>query len=165
MPPTYRQVLDIPPVGDPIDVLADRVDHHGHVDTADYFNLSTRSATAVFAALGLSFEHTAVRGAGLFSVAQHLEYHAECLVGDRLTTHTVLLARTSRVLHGQTYLVNRTRQEVSHTSEFVSLYVDLTTRAATDFDRDVLAGIDSRLALVRDLDWTPVPPGDLFRPR
>jgi hypothetical protein len=70
--------------------------------------------------------------------------------------HQRLIGRTDKVVHGLSFVVDRTRGSVANTLEFVSLHVDLRTRRSTPFPPERAAMIDERLGIDQALPW-PAP--------
>lgn len=49
-------------------------------------------------------------------------------MGDTVTVHVRLLGRSSKVVHGISFLLDSTRERLSNTFEFASVHVDLDAR-------------------------------------
>jgi acyl-CoA thioester hydrolase len=163
--PTYQQVQEIRPAVAPILVTAEQTDANGHLNIRWYFDHCATGLNAVFTDLGISLEHNQHTGRGLFTLSQHLEYHAESMLGDLITARVALLHRTGKIVNGITYLANETRGTVAHSSEYLALYVDLDTRRGTNFGETTAQRMDEHLARTAALSWVPDPPGKLFAPR
>ena len=76
----------------------------------------------------------------MFALEQHLTYRREVLVGDEVAVHLRLLARSEKLVHLVSYLVNHTRQEVAASMEALEAYVAYDTRRAAPFSPGRPAG-------------------------
>lgn len=137
-------------------VPADFADGNGHVNIRHYLALHDEAGWAAFDALGLNEEYRQRTGYSLFDLEHHIRYDDEMLVGDDVSVHQRLVGRTDKVVHGLSFVVDRTRGSVANTLEFVSLHVDLRTRRSTPFPPERAAMIDERLGIDQALPW-PAP--------
>ncbi|WP_034269261.1 thioesterase family protein [Haloechinothrix halophila] len=119
-------------------------DLNGHMNIKHYFELQSFAAWGVFRRVGYEDERRPDEGA--FTLEQHLRYHNEVLVGQEVSAHVVLLDRSDKVVHGISFLVNRTTDQVANTLEFVSAHVDLTQRRISPFPTRIADALDAELA-------------------
>jgi acyl-CoA thioesterase FadM len=62
-------------------VPSESADGNGHLNMAQYLSLHDRALRLYFTELGMGPRYRDVERRGLFTVEQHLAYHAEGLVG------------------------------------------------------------------------------------
>lgn len=130
-------------------------DLNGHVNVRGHYDLHMDAAESAFMTeLGVDEDFLERTGQSSFSVAHHVQFHHEILVGHEVSAHLRILGRGSKTIHAVTILVNRTTGEIASTLEFVEAYVDLTTRRATAIAPDVAERIDTLLAEHTELDWS-----------
>ncbi|WP_134765227.1 thioesterase family protein [Nocardioides sp. 1609] len=135
------------------EVTADLVDANGHLNVRHHMALHDEGGWAFFAALGFTSERIEEGRHNFFDLEHHVRYLAEAHLGERLSVHHRLVARTSKALHLVSYLVNDTTDTVASTLEVITLMVDLDTRRPVDLTDDEVAVIDARLAADRALGW------------
>jgi acyl-CoA thioester hydrolase len=129
-------------------------DGNGHLNMARYLTLHDEALWPHHAALGMGEEYREVRRRGLFTLEQHLAYHAEVLVGETVTVHCRSLSRTEKLLHGMSFVVNATRAQLANTLEYVIAHVDLDRRRVIPFGEDVAAAIDEEIGGHGQRGWT-----------
>lgn len=150
--PTVDQVRQLPSSFRVV-VSSESADGNGHLNMAKYLSLHDAALWEYNAGLGFDRQRRDVARRGLFTLEQHLAYHAEVLVGDLVTVRCRVLERTSKLMHGVSFIVNETNTELSNTMEFVTAYVDLEHRRVVQFDTEVAAVVDRELASHRALGW------------
>ncbi|MET1133246.1 MAG: thioesterase family protein [Aeromicrobium sp.] len=133
-------------------------DLNGHVNVRGHYDLHMDAAEASWESqMGLDQAFLDRTGQSSFSVAHHVQFHHEILVGHEVSAHLRILGRAAKTVHAVTILANRTTGEIASTLEFVEAYVDLTTRRATEFAPEVAERIDALLAQHAALPWS-LPP-------
>lgn len=150
--PTYEQVLEL---AAPIDrtVPPEFIDENGHMNIGRYLELG---GTALWQRcqieLGMPEDYIATRGMSTFTAEHHLTYYAEILEGERVSVHPRLIARSDKVLHTATMILNRTRQQLACVVEATLVHMDMTARRPTPFPDDVADLADAALK-ADDLAW------------
>ncbi|WP_313406180.1 thioesterase family protein [Aeromicrobium sp.] len=130
-------------------------DLNGHVNVRGHYDLHMDAAEGSFTTqLGVDESFLERTGQSSFSVAHHVQFHHEILVGHEVSAHLRVLGRGTKTIHAVTILVNRSTGEIASTLEFVEAYVDLTTRRATAIAPEVAERIDALLAEHVELDWS-----------
>lgn len=142
--PSPAQVLALPRLLETT-VSDEHEDANGHLNVTGYLALYDRAAWPWLADLGLDPSRSG-RPRGIMDLEHHLRYLAEVHVGDRVAVHGQVLERAARRVHGLWYLVNRSRDQLASTLEFVSAHVDLDARRAAPFDPDAAARLDAQVA-------------------
>ena len=129
-------------------------DHNGHVNVRHYYDLHMRAADVAFTPWGIDEGYLERTGRSVFSVEHHISYLSEVLVGHRASLYVRLFARSAKVVHGMSILVDDTSGLVANTVEFVEAHVDLTTRRASPFPDAVGAALDRTIADHEALTWS-----------
>lgn len=130
-------------------------DLNGHVNVRGHYDLHMDGAEAAFAQeMGVDEDYLERTGQSSFSVAHHVQFHSEILVGHEVSVHLRHLGRGPKTIHSVTILVNRTTGRIASTLEFVEAYVDLTTRRSTAIPGELAARIDDGVARHTALDWS-----------
>jgi acyl-CoA thioester hydrolase len=138
--PSYDEVLALPSAPTRV-VPAEFGDGNGHLNVRHYLGLLDDAEWVLFDAFGAGNDASAAGTGGMFALEQLLTYRREVLVGDEVAVHLRLLARTEKLVHLVSYLVNHSRREVAASMEALEAYVAYETRRATPFSpaaREVL---------------------------
>ncbi|GAA2074758.1 hypothetical protein GCM10009821_12070 [Aeromicrobium halocynthiae] len=128
-------------------------DENGHVNVRHHFGLLMEGTEAAFRDLGLTPDWIERTGQSTFSIAHHLQFHSEILVGHELSLHHRILGRSGKVIHAMAILFNVTNDRVASTAEYVEAYVDLETRRTTAMPAELTDAIDARLREQGSLAW------------
>lgn len=129
-------------------------DLNGHVNVRGHYDLHMDAAEEAFqGGLGLDEAFVERTGQSSFSIAHHVQFHHEILVGHEVSTHLRVLGRGPKTIHAVTVVANRTTDEIASTLEFVEAYVDLTTRRSIPIAPEVAARIDALLTEHAALPW------------
>lgn len=132
-------------------------DDNGHMNISHYFALHSRAMGGLFARLG--YAPGPERRVGPFTLEQHLRYHREILVGHEVSVHLRLVGRSDRLVHGMSFLVDRTAGRVANTLELMVGNVDLETRRLAAYDPEAADVLDRTIAEHARLDWDVPRPG------
>ena len=130
--PSYDDVLGLP--GAPARVVPSEFgDGNGHLNVRHYLGIFDDAEWALFDEFGAGNDASAAGSGGMFALEQHLSYRREVLVGDEVGVHLRLLARSDKLIHFVSYLVNHTRREVAASMEALEAYVAYASRRVTPF--------------------------------
>jgi acyl-CoA thioester hydrolase len=105
-------------------VLPEWVDYNGHMHDASYAIALSDANEELFRALDLSEDYRAASGAAFYTVETHLRFLAECIEGQRLTAHTLLVSAEPKRIHLYTELF--ADEVLVATGESVYVHVDST---------------------------------------
>jgi acyl-CoA thioester hydrolase len=160
--PTLSQIDELPAL------LRTRIppewqDSNGHLNIRYYMRLYDEVGAPLFETFGIDAQRTRQSRWGLFDLEHHLWYLREIHVGDEVTIHCRLLARTVKRFHGTLLLVNRTRGQLASAMEFLSTCADLDARATAALPPDVAACMDVLIERHHKLSW-PVPVSGVMAP-
>lgn len=148
---------DLMDLGGPImsaTATSDLEDYNGHVNVRHHYGFHIDATEALFVdRFGIDENWLATFGQSTFSVSQHLQFHAEIMVGDHLEVFLRLLGRSEKTLHGMSILFDATTDQVSSTMEYVEVYVDLAARKSTTMPSDLTDQLDELLHAHQPLGW------------
>lgn len=154
-PPTYEQVLELAPQ-QVLVIPPEHIDDNGHMNIGRYFEMGGRALwTRCIDDLGMDDTYLSERAMSTFTAEHHLRYFAEILQGQEASVHTRLVARSDKVLHGVSLIVNRSTRQLACTMEFTVIHIDMATRRPTPYPDDVATLLDAALK-ADDLAW-PAP--------
>ena len=150
--PTYDEICMLP-AAVKAEVVDDFIDDNGHMNIKHYFDMGARGAARVLDGVGIDDTYRGERRIGFFTVEHHLRYYAELRLGEEMSAHPRLLARSDKAFHMVNLLANDTQRRLANTMEIVFVHVDLDTRRPTAMPDDVAAMLDNTLNEHRALDW------------
>lgn len=153
--PTMQQLADLPPLLE-VTIPAAWEDLNGHVNVRHYLELYDQAGWPLLAVMGLDERSFREERRGLFDLEHHLWYLAEMHVGDVVTVHSRLLARSLKRFHGMMFAVNRSRVRLASAFEYVSTGANLETRTSAPLPADVATRLDAIIAEHSRLSW-PAP--------
>ena len=148
--PSYDEALLLP-AAPTRTVPAEFGDGNGHMNVRSYLGVFDDAEWVLFDEFGAGNDASAAGTGGMFALEQHLNYRREVLVGDEVAVHLRMLARSDKLIHFVSYLVDHTRREVAASMEAVEAYVAYDTRRATPFPPDAAAVIDAWIGRSRGL--------------
>ncbi|RJO75122.1 thioesterase [Nocardia panacis] len=143
--PSYHQVVALPREQGPLVVPESFEDENGHMNVRHYFDLCTAAIGVLFERIGVDDEYRTTRRQGFFIAEHHIRYFAETAVRDRVSVHSLVIERSTKVVHAMALLVNDTTEQLACTLEMVAINVDFGNRRSTGFDADIAAAIDAEL--------------------
>ncbi|MET0766818.1 MAG: thioesterase family protein [Aeromicrobium sp.] len=153
--PTYQQVVELPAQIERV-VPPEFIDENGHMNIGRYFQLGGEALwTRCVGDLGMDDDYISDRGMSTFTAEHHIQYFSELLEGDAVSSRVRLLARSDKVLHALTMIVDETRHRLACVVETTIVHIDMTTRRPVAFPDDIAALVDTALK-ADDLDW-PAP--------
>jgi len=138
--PTVENVLQLP-------CLLERrappewQDENGHVNIKYYMQLYCEAGWPMMERIGLDKEYFRRRRQGFFDLEHHLFYLAEIHVGDLLSVHVRFIGSTEKRFHAMMFALNRSRDRLASTMEFVTSGADLQTRRSAPYPTDVARAI------------------------
>jgi len=158
MPPSPPSVTDIRTLPALVDLVVppEWEDINAHVNVQYYLAIYERATAAVLGQLGISEAYVREQRFGIFDLAHHLRYVAELRAGERVTGHLRYISRSGTRVLGLFFIVNRTRERLACTIEFLQIGADLTARRAAAWPEAVAAQLDSLIAEHAALAW-PAP--------
>lgn len=118
-------------------------DINGHVNIQHYLGMYDEAGWMFFQTIGIGESYFKEERKGIFDLEHHLHYVSELHVGDTVSVHGRLLARSAKRLHGVWFIVNDTREQLANTFEFVSTHSDLNLRRTAPFPDDLASSLDA----------------------
>jgi acyl-CoA thioester hydrolase len=161
--PSYAEALALPHAP-PLTVPTAYGDGNGHLNVRHYVGILDDAEWTLFDEFGAGTAASQAGVGGMFALEAHLTYRREVLVGDEVAVHVRILDRTSKLLHLVSYLLNRSRGEVSASMEALEAYVDYGTRRAAPFPAAAGAALDAIIQRNRALPWRPELSGSIALP-
>lgn len=129
-------------------------DENGHVNVRHHYGLLMHGTEVAFRdQLGVTAQWLERTGQSTFSIAHHVQFHSEILVGHELSLHHRVLGRSAKVIHAMGILFDRTTDRVASTVEYVEAYVDLGTRRTTTMPAELTIVLDDLLQRHERLSW------------
>ncbi len=150
--PTVEQVQALPLLLRKV-IPPEYEDMNGHMNIQHYLGLYDEAGMPFFAQFGMDDSYFSVDRKGIFDLEHHLFYLAEIHIGDTVTVHSRLIARTEKRLHGIWFIVNETRNQVSNSFEYVTSHADLEKRRTAPFPLALAKQFDAVIAEQSLLDW------------
>lgn len=152
--PTVEQVSALPELVR-MTIPPEWQDYNGHVNVQYHFALYDRSGSPMLELVGVDNGGFSVDGVGFFDLESHVWYLNELHVGDIVSVHCRLLARTGKRFHGLVFIVNRARGLLASVFEFVSSGANLTTRRSARLPDPLAERMDQVIAEHDVLGWSP----------
>lgn len=150
--PTYEQIIELPAAFDRI-VPDEFIDENGHMNIGDYFRLCSHSIWKATITAGVGDTYIDEHQQSLFTVEQHMRYYGELRLGDRFTVHTRLLARSARVVHGMSFVVDQQKHALACTQEAALVHVSTATRSSVDIPSAIADALDDQIKAGNALNW------------
>jgi acyl-CoA thioester hydrolase len=150
--PSAENVLELPSLLTAT-VPPEWEDMNGHVNVRHYVALYDEAGWPMLEWLGIDSDYFRNERQGLFDHEHHTWFLAEMHVGDRVSAHARLLARSDKRFHGVVFLVNITQRRLACVVEFVSTGADLESRRTAALPDAVKARLDEIIAAHDALAW------------
>ena len=152
--PTYDDALALPSASR-LAVPPEYGDLNGHLNVRNYLAIYDDAEWEVFGAMGIGAAEAEAGIGGVFALEQCLTYRREVLVGEEVSSHVRVLARSGPLLHIMGFLLNHTRGEVAGSLEALEGWVDFATRRLAPFPDRAADALDALAADAAALPWTP----------
>lgn len=139
-----------------ITVPPEFIDENGHMNIGRYLEVGGRGLwRRCQDELGMPESYITDRGLSSFTAEHHLTYLSEMLEGEQVSVHVRLIARSDKVFHAISLIVNQTRQRLACVMEAMIVHMDMGPRRPSPFPDDVASLLDAGLK-ADDLAW-PAP--------
>lgn len=122
------------------------IDYNGHMNMAFYNLVFDQALDSVFDRLGIGAEYVRSRHASVFTAEIHVHYLDELTLDDPLRVTFQLLDWDEKRIHYYEEMHHAERGYLAATSEQIGLHVDMQTRRATPFPRDIEARLADLMA-------------------
>ena len=153
--PTYEKVRELPTALEQL-VPEEYCDANGHMNVRSHLGLHDDASWVYFGWMGFGERYIEHERRSFFDLEHHLRYFDEVLAGDAVSVHWRLMARSTKLVHAMSFLVDVTRERVANTLEVMSAHVDLDTRRTTPFDGPTADALDRQIEIDDKLSW-PAP--------
>lgn len=131
-------------------------DTNDHMNVRHYLTLFDEAGYPMYERLGLTPDFLTPRSGGGFDLEHHISYLNEVRVGETVTLHARMVARTAKRMHYLMFMVNATQGKLAAIFECVNSYADLSARRTAPWPPEIAAAIDAMLAEAAALHW-PAP--------
>lgn len=143
--PTADQVRQLPAYFEQ-PVASDNIDVNGHMNITAYFREGVWAPWKRLTELGLGDAYIEERGLSFFTVEHNIRYVGELRLGEPYSVRPGFVGRTSKAVHGVSFVFDHTRERVVCVLEVMYVHVSMETRRAVDIPDDIAAAIDSEIA-------------------
>ncbi|MDR7087995.1 acyl-CoA thioester hydrolase [Aeromicrobium panaciterrae] len=150
--PTYEQIVQLPALFDRT-VPDEFIDENGHMNIGDYFRICSHALWKATITAGLGEEYIEKHEKSMFTVEQHMRYYGELRLGQHFTVHTRLLERSSRVLHGMSFVVDQENRTLACTQEATLVHVSTASRSSVDLPLAIGEALDLQIDAGDALGW------------
>ena len=130
-------------------------DWNGHVNVQYYMRLYDDAGWPWFEEAGITLDFIKSGQGSIFDMVHHINYLAEINVGERVAVYGRLGGRSEKRIHTVWFIVNETQGILANACEFLTSFVDLSTRKSAPWPDDVAAKFDAMLERDRRLNWAP----------
>lgn len=113
------------------------IDYNGHLNTAFYHVLFDRAVDEAFSLVGLGPDYVTEQKASFFHVEGHTLYKRELTQDQQVRVTLRLIDYDLRRLHYYMELRDAAEGWVAAVAEHLSIHVDMQTRRASPFPKDV----------------------------
>jgi len=144
-------------------IPAEYLDEMGHMNVMWYTHLFSCAMRGTFRRVGIDNSYMEVNQAGTFALEGHVRYLSEIRVGHSVAVHSRLLGRSAKRIHVMHFMVNRDKQDLAATLEWVSTHTDMSIRRSSPFPQHAADQIDQLVEEHESLDWDP-PTCGVMRP-
>ena len=120
------------------------IDYNGHLNDGCYALVLSEAVELLLVELGLSAEHRASSGCGMYTVEAHLRYLAEVPRGAALTAESIVVDADTKRLRVHTLLLHDGRPVA--TGEHLYLHVRADPGGVVPYPPEVQARVDRVLA-------------------
>ena len=138
-------------------VKSEWTDYNGHMNLAFYIHLFDSAWEVLLEKFNIGEESAVKQKRTTFAVESHTTYDMELKVGDEVDLNLLFLDFDKKRLVYKLEMIHKKEKYLASTSEVCSLYVDLNTRRATEFEDEKKSLISDFILSNKDL----FNPGDL----
>jgi acyl-CoA thioester hydrolase len=138
-------------------VKSEWTDYNGHMNLAFYIHLFDNAWEVLLEKFNIGEESAVKQKRTTFAVESHTTYDMELKVGDEVDLNLLFLDFDKKRLVYKLEMIHKKEKYLASTSEVCSLYVDLNTRRATEFEDEKKSLISDFILTNKDLFI----PGDL----
>ena len=151
----WPELSDLEALGPALSSVAppEAEDANGHVNITWYYKNHMHAIDAAVAPFGIDKNYIERTGHSVFSVEHHIKYHAEVLVGQKMSFYLRVLGMGSKIIHGMSILVNESTGQVANTLEFIDAHIDLSTRRTHPFSEETAERFDQIASAHANLAW------------
>ena len=117
-------------------------DYNGHMNLAFYIHLFDLSWEVLLQKFNMGEESAKTKKRTTFAVESHTTYDKEVKEGDEVDINLLFLDRDKKRLVYKLEMIHKKDKYLASTTEVCSLYVDLSARRVTEFEKSKKILID-----------------------
>ena len=152
--PTIEELRQLEPCYETV-IPPEWEDWNGHVNVQYYMRLYDDAGWPWFDQIGIGRDFIQSGAGSVFDMVHHINYLSEINVGEKVSIYGLLVERSQKRIHTVWFIVNETQAVLANACEFLTSFVDLSTRKSAAWPDDVAAKLDAMLAQKTQLTWTP----------
>jgi len=118
-------------------IIHDWVDYNGHLNMAYYSLLFDQALDSVFTRLELDEDYLRTGGGSAFTLEAHITYLQELLENDPVRITFQILDWDDKRMHYFEHMYHAEKGYLAATSEQMSIHVDMTTRRASPYPKNI----------------------------
>lgn len=152
--PDLDQVRELPVQLDYV-IPPEWEDRNGHVNVQFYLTLFELGGWKILEERGFDEAWMERREYSFFDLEHHLNYLAEIVVGDRVTTYNRVAGMSDKRFHGLYLVVNETHGRLAGVIEYISNGVDMRLRRTAPMPLELSKSLGRLYAQHKLLSWQP----------
>ena len=129
------------------------LDIMGHMNIRWYMALFNEGVLPFLQKIGVTQAYVERQNCGAFALEHFVRYLAEVHVGQTVTIHTRVVARSAKRLHFMQFMANETTGNVAATLEILNSHANLALRRTSPYPKQITDKIDALLAEHKQLSW------------
>lgn len=142
--PTLDQLRQLDPCYQTV-IPKDWEDWNGHVNVQYYMRLYDDAGWPWFDQLGITLDFIKSGQGSVFDMVHHINYLAEININDEVSVYGVLAGRSEKRIHTVWFIVNETQNMLANSCEFLTSFVDLSTRKSAPWPDEIAMRFDAML--------------------
>ena len=127
-------------------VKAEWADYNGHMNLAYYIHLFDGAWEVLLGKFDIGEDSAKIEKRTTFAVESHTTYDKELKVGDEVDLNLIFIDRDKKRIVYKLEMKHKQEQYIASTTEVCSLYVDLSERKVTEFEKEKQNLIDKYIS-------------------
>ncbi len=125
-------------------IVKDWIDYNNHMNVSYYLLIFDKYGADILNDTFKMGEHSArTTGKSTMIVESHITYNQELKMNDEVDVNLVFFDHDKKRLHYKMEMIHKQKQYLASTIEVLALYVDLSNRKVSEFERDKLEIMDN----------------------
>jgi len=123
-------------------VIKEYTDYNNHLNVAYYVLIFDLAADVMLDNFKMGGESAKRDQKTTFVAEMHTIYNQEVRLGEEVETHLTYVNHDKKRIHYRLSMFHKEKKYLAATNEVISLYVDLSKRKVTEFDKDRIVLMD-----------------------